>query len=119
MVTQEMYNELVYKGHGTRWPFVDSVVSDKLTNYAYAAYRPPKTDLLNHRFPKYGDVEMGKYHINLLPGQFKRGGGYPPSYYQCINHREVKRNYQCINQWLVCKFTLEKYIFVHVQKVYL
>ena len=63
MVIQEMYIELVYKGHDTRWPFVDSVVSDKLTNYVYAAYRPPKTDLLNHRFPKYGDIEMGKYDI--------------------------------------------------------
>ena len=38
-----------------------------------------------------------------------QGGGYPPSYYQCINHREVKRNYQCINQWVICKFTLEYY----------
>merc|ERR1719421_2416661 len=59
------YIELVYKGHDTRWPFVDSVVSDKLTNYVYAAYRPPKTDLLNHRFPKYGDIEMGNAMIRF------------------------------------------------------
>ena len=38
-----------------------------------------------------------------------RGGGLTPSYYQCRNHREVKRNYPFINQRFICKFTLEYY----------
>lgn len=41
-----------------------------------------------------------------------------PSFYQYINQGEVKRNYQCINQWFMCKFTSENYMFIHLQEFY-
>ena len=49
-----------------------------------------------------------KFLANLLPGQFRRGGkggGYPPSYYQCINHREEKRTPFEKSPTSVCNFS--------------